>query len=197
VKDFEAIALIADTPAGAIAGRASLPANNLKELIAWLKENPDKRTMGSVGVAGPSDLSATVFQQAHRHELSARAVSRRRSVVAGISSAGQIDMGLFSGLGLLWNNCAPGPDQSLHRSSQTPDARPPPTFQRPDEAGRSRLLRHRLARPSGRRRALRRRSVAKLNAAVVQSLADPGLVKRFADLGQGHLAARAAIAGCV
>ena len=93
VKDFEPIALIADTPQG-IAGRASLPAKDLKELVAWLKESPGARTMGSVGVAGPSDLSAIVFQQ--RTGTSFQLVPYRGGApLLQDLVGGQIDMGLF------------------------------------------------------------------------------------------------------
>jgi tripartite-type tricarboxylate transporter receptor subunit TctC len=93
VKDFEPIALIADTPQG-IAGRASLPARDLKELVAWLKESPGARTMGSVGVAGPSDLSAIVFQQ--RTGTSFQLVPYRGGApLLQDLVGGQIDMGLF------------------------------------------------------------------------------------------------------
>ena len=59
VKDFEPVSLIADTPQWLIS-RKTLPANNVKELIAWLKAN--KATSGSVGVGGPTDLSALSFR---------------------------------------------------------------------------------------------------------------------------------------
>ena len=60
VKDFEPISLIADTPQWLIS-RKTLPANDVKELIAWLKGN--KATAGAVGVGGPTDLSALSFQK--------------------------------------------------------------------------------------------------------------------------------------
>ena len=60
VKDFEPVSLIADTPQWVIS-RKTLPANDVKELIAWLKAN--KATAGSVGVGGPTDLSALSFQK--------------------------------------------------------------------------------------------------------------------------------------
>ena len=57
VTDFEPLALIADTPQ-IVVTRTAFPANDLKELIAWLKANPDKGTSGAVGIGGPSDISA-------------------------------------------------------------------------------------------------------------------------------------------
>jgi tripartite-type tricarboxylate transporter receptor subunit TctC len=62
VKDFEPVALIADTPQAIIA-RKTFPANDLPGMIAWLKANPDKGTSGAVGVGGPSDVAAFQFQK--------------------------------------------------------------------------------------------------------------------------------------
>jgi tripartite-type tricarboxylate transporter receptor subunit TctC len=60
-KDFEPIALLADAPL-VILAKKDVPANNLKELIAWLKENPN-RSMGTVGVGSPVHLLGVLMQQ--------------------------------------------------------------------------------------------------------------------------------------
>ena len=62
VKDFEPVALIADCPQWIVA-RKTLPANDLKEFVAWLKANPGKGTSGQVGVGGP-EVTAIYFQKA-------------------------------------------------------------------------------------------------------------------------------------
>jgi len=62
VSDFEPIALLADAPL-LFLGKKDLPANSLKELIGWLKENPDKASMGSTGVGGPGHLLALLLQE--------------------------------------------------------------------------------------------------------------------------------------
>jgi tripartite-type tricarboxylate transporter receptor subunit TctC len=62
VKDFAPVALVADTPIWIIA-RKSLPANDLKSLIAWLKSQNGKATMGTVGVGGPTDVAARIFEK--------------------------------------------------------------------------------------------------------------------------------------
>ena len=62
VNDFEPISLIADCPIWLV-GRNTLPAKNLPELVAWLKENPDKATVGIAGVGGGSDVVGTYFQK--------------------------------------------------------------------------------------------------------------------------------------
>jgi len=62
VSDFEPIALLVDAPL-LFLGKKDLPANSLKELIGWLKENPDKASMGSTGVGGPGHLLALLLQE--------------------------------------------------------------------------------------------------------------------------------------
>ncbi len=63
LNDFEPVALLADTPMWLVA-RKDLPANNLKELIVWLKQHPGKALAGAVGVGGASDLDANYFENA-------------------------------------------------------------------------------------------------------------------------------------
>ena len=62
LKDFEPVALLAATPQLIVAKKA-MPASNLKELIAWLKENPDKASQGTSGVGGYSHLAGVFFQK--------------------------------------------------------------------------------------------------------------------------------------
>jgi len=61
VKDFEPIALIASNPQ-LIVAKSAVPANNLKELIAWLASNPSKASQGTAGVGSPSHISGLFFQ---------------------------------------------------------------------------------------------------------------------------------------
>jgi tripartite-type tricarboxylate transporter receptor subunit TctC len=63
MKDFEPIGLIATQPFFIVA-RKTMPANNLKELITWLRENGDKANEGNSGVGSPSHVGGILFQQA-------------------------------------------------------------------------------------------------------------------------------------
>ena len=60
LKDTEAVALLPSVPHWFIA-RKTLPANNLRELIAYMKDNAGKVTAGSVGVAGSSAICSYYF----------------------------------------------------------------------------------------------------------------------------------------
>jgi tripartite-type tricarboxylate transporter receptor subunit TctC len=62
VKDFEPVLLLADAPLLFVASKA-VPANNLKEFIDWLKLNPDKSSMGTVGAGSPGQLLGLLLQK--------------------------------------------------------------------------------------------------------------------------------------
>jgi tripartite-type tricarboxylate transporter receptor subunit TctC len=61
-KDFEPVALLPANPYVVVA-RKSLPANDLKELIAWLRANPDKASQGTGGVGSGQHISGVYFQK--------------------------------------------------------------------------------------------------------------------------------------
>ena len=63
VKDFEPVGLISTQPFLVVA-RKTMPANNLKDLIAWLKANQDKASQGNSGVGTPSHVGGLMFQNA-------------------------------------------------------------------------------------------------------------------------------------
>src|SRR5262245_48751042 len=82
VKDFEPVSLVADCPWWIVA-RQALPAKDLTELVAWLKENPGKGTVGIVDVGSGADVLGTYFQQKHGHPLPVRTLPRRRADDSG------------------------------------------------------------------------------------------------------------------
>jgi tripartite-type tricarboxylate transporter receptor subunit TctC len=61
-KDLDPVSLLPVEP-NVIVARKGFPPNNLNELIAWLKQNPDAATAGTSGVGGPSHMSAIFFEQ--------------------------------------------------------------------------------------------------------------------------------------
>src|SRR5262245_7793601 len=60
--DLDPIIQIASEPM-MIVGKKAFPATNLKELIAWLKANPDKASVGIPGVGGTGHLTGLAFQK--------------------------------------------------------------------------------------------------------------------------------------
>src|SRR6202046_4363715 len=62
LKDLEPVIYIGSEPL-LIAGRKSLPADDLKGLIAYLKANPDKASVGVAGVGAAGHLAGISFQK--------------------------------------------------------------------------------------------------------------------------------------
>jgi tripartite-type tricarboxylate transporter receptor subunit TctC len=60
--DFAPIALIGSSPL-VICARQNMPANSLKELIAWLKANPDKTSQGTNGPGSIMHVAGIFFQK--------------------------------------------------------------------------------------------------------------------------------------
>jgi tripartite-type tricarboxylate transporter receptor subunit TctC len=62
LKDLEPIILIGSEPL-LIVGKKGLPADDLKGLIAWLKDNPGKASVGIAGVGATGHLTGISFQK--------------------------------------------------------------------------------------------------------------------------------------
>jgi tripartite-type tricarboxylate transporter receptor subunit TctC len=62
VQDFESIALLRSAPY-LILSSLAIPANDLQGLIAWLKAYPDKASAGSNGPGSPQQVSGLLFQK--------------------------------------------------------------------------------------------------------------------------------------
>jgi len=61
LKDFEPVSLLTFAPM-IIVGKEALPAEDAKELIAWLKANPDKASAASVGAGSALHVCGLYFQ---------------------------------------------------------------------------------------------------------------------------------------
>ena len=184
LHDFEPIALLAITPQLIIA-RKNFPANSVKELIEWLRANPDKASAATVGAAGGAQVTAVYFQQATgtrfafvpyrggapaMQDLIAGSPSPSSAQTAATKAAnaiGQVRNGTIKSYAVLTKD----------RWSALPDV---PSI---DEAGVPSLYVsywHGLWAPKGTPKDI----VGKLNAAVVNALADATVRQRFADIGQ-------------
>jgi len=179
VKAFDPIALIADTPQAIIA-RKTFPADDLKGLIAWLKANPDKGTSGAVGVGGPSDIAAYLFQKQTGTRLQVVPYRGGGPLLTDLVG-GQIDVNfgqVSTYIGAVRNNQLKAlAMMSKQRWWGAPEI---PTV---DEAGVPGLYGsywHGMWVPKGTPKEV----IARLNAAVVATLADPVVQRRFRDFGQ-------------
>jgi tripartite-type tricarboxylate transporter receptor subunit TctC len=179
LKDFEPVALIATVQLLIVAKKA-LPANDLKELIAWLRANPDKASQGTGGRGNVSHLAALFFQRETGTRLG---FVPYRGAGAAINDlvAGHIDMMID-----LAPNSLPHVRAGTIKAYAVTAAKRltvAPEIPTVDEAGlpgfHMRVWQAVWA-PKGTPKAV----VAKLNTAVVAALGDPGVRSRLADLGQ-------------
>jgi tripartite-type tricarboxylate transporter receptor subunit TctC len=179
LHDFEPIALLAVTPQLIIA-RKNFPASSVKELVAWLKANPDRATAATVGAAGGAQVTAMYFQQAtgtrfafvpYRGGAPAMQdlVSGQVDIMfdQGANAIGQVRNGAIRSYAVL----------NKERWSALPEI---PSI---DEAGVPSLYVsywHGLWAPKGTPRDI----IGKLNGAVAGALTDPTVRQRFAEIGQ-------------
>jgi tripartite-type tricarboxylate transporter receptor subunit TctC len=179
LKDFEAIALLTIAPM-ALYGRIGLPGSNLQELVAWMKDNPDKLSFGSVGVGGPARVWAADFQNKIGTRL--QFVPYRGAVAAAQDLAGgQIDLSAGEGTNAL-NLSRSGKVKiyAILTEQRWPVAPDVPTLAETGVPGLDMPFWHGLWAPRGTPPDV----IAKLNAAVVRALADPTVRSRFAQSGQ-------------
>jgi tripartite-type tricarboxylate transporter receptor subunit TctC len=179
IGDFEPVALIANQPF-LIDSRKALPAKDLKELIAWLKANPDKATEGNSGIGTPSHIAGILLQ----NTLGIRwQMVPYRS--AGLSMqdlvAGQIDILLDTpAVSLPQVNGGSIKAYAVTAKSRLAVAPEIPTV---DEAGLPGFyfsFWHAIWVPKNTPKPV----IAKLNEAVVNALADPTVRKRLTDIAQ-------------
>jgi tripartite-type tricarboxylate transporter receptor subunit TctC len=179
VADFQPLALIADTPQTIVA-RASFPANDLKEMIAWLNAHPGKATVGVVGVGGPSDITVFQFQKLTGTSLQLVPYRGGAPLLQDLV-AGQIDFNFGQAstyLGAVRNGQLKAlAVQSRQRWVIAPEI---PTVDEGGVPGLYGSYWHGMWLPKDTPKDV----VATLNAAVVKALADPAVRQRFNDMGQ-------------
>jgi tripartite-type tricarboxylate transporter receptor subunit TctC len=179
MADLEPIALIATQPF-MIEARKTLPAADLKGLIGWLKANADKATEGNSGIGSPSHVAGLLFQNTigvHFQMVPYRS--------AGLSMqdlvAGQIDV-LLDTPAVSMSQVNAG---TLKAYAVTAKSRLAvvPNIPTTDEAGLPGFyfsFWHAFWAPKNTPKSI----IDKLNAAVVNALADPTLRKRLIDIAQ-------------
>lgn len=175
--DLAPISLLPSEPLMIVA-RQTMPATTLKELIEWLRRNPEKASVGTSGVGGPSHVGGLLFQRATgtRFQLVPyRGAGPAMQDLVG----GQVDM-MISGASVALPQVRTGSIKAYaiaarQRSSAAPDV---PTA---DEAGLPEFyvsVWHGMWAPKDTPHEV----IAKLNAAIRDALARPAIRNRFAEL---------------
>ena len=68
LEDFEYLGMVNDVPMTLI-GRPTLPANNYKELAAWIAQNKNSVNLGNAGLGAASHLCGLLFQSAIKIDM--------------------------------------------------------------------------------------------------------------------------------
>jgi tripartite-type tricarboxylate transporter receptor subunit TctC len=179
LNDLEPVSLVATNPI-LIVSRKNLPANNLNELVVWLKAHPNQATHGAGGVGTPAHVAGELFQQMTGTKF--QFVPYRGAAPAMQDLvAGQIDL-MFDQFANALPQVRAGTIKvyavtAKERSALAPDL---PTV---DEAGLQGLyvdVWHALWVPKGTPREI----INKLNSAVLDALSDPRVRQRFGEIGQ-------------
>ena len=179
LKDFEPLTLLTDAPFF-LAGKKTMPANNLKELIAWMRANPGKTTFGNGGNGSISHLTGVLFLNLTK--TTAQIVPYRGNAPAMQDLvAGQIDVMIadpVTGVPQVRSGNIKGYAVTAKtRLSTAPDI---PTADEAGMPGYHVSLWHGLWLPKGVPAPI----AAKLQAAAVEALADSTARAKLAALGQ-------------
>jgi tripartite-type tricarboxylate transporter receptor subunit TctC len=178
LTDFEPVSMLSTAPLWII-GRNNLPAKDVKELIAWLKANPDKASAATTGLGSGIHMCLVYFQNMTGTKFPL-APYRGAAPLMQDLLAGQIDLSCPEA-GQTLPQYRAGTIKAYavltgKRWFAAPDV---PTI---DEAGVPGLhfpFWHGLWAPKGTPKDV----IAKLNAAAVEALADAGVRQRFNELG--------------
>jgi len=179
LKDFQPVALIANNPQ-LIVSKLAVPAKDLKELIGWVKANQSSMSIGLGGIGTPGHLTAVYFQNIIGTQV--QMVPYRGAAPAMQDLvAGHIDV-MFDQASNSLPQVRGGKIRAYAVTAATrlPAAPDVPTV---DEAGLPGLylgVWHGLWLPRGAPKEV----VDRLDAAVVETLADDAVRARLADLGQ-------------
>ena len=178
LADLDPVVLLPSNPM-VMVSRNSLPAKSLQELLTWLKANPDKATAGTAGAGSGSHIGGVYLQNLTGLRL--QFVPYRGTAPALTDLvAGQIDIIVDQASNSMQQirtgNIRAYAITDRKRLSAAPDI---PTVDEAGLPGFYMTLWNGLWVPKG----TPREAVTRLNAAVVEALADPAVKQRLVDLG--------------
>ena len=179
VSDFEPIGLVATNPQ-VIVSRNDVPAKDLNGLVAHVKANPGKVSYGTGGPGTPSHVMAVYFGTQVGSPLNIVHYKGAGPAMQDVI-AGHVDLSFdqaATAIGLVKAGRVRGYAVTAKaRLASAPDI---PTVDEAGLPGFYMSIWHALWVPRGTPREV----TAKLNEALREALADPGVRKRLADMGQ-------------
>jgi tripartite-type tricarboxylate transporter receptor subunit TctC len=179
LTDFEPVAMIATNPQVIISNNA-VPAKNLKELIAWINANQQKALMGTGGIGGASHMAAVYF--GNRIGVKFQFIPYKGGAPAlAALLGGEINL-YVTQVSNIAGHVKAGKVRAYAVTSPTRQAAAPdiPTVDEAGLPGMHTAIWHGIWLPKGTPKDV----VMKLNGAIIETLNDPVIKQRFAELGQ-------------
>jgi tripartite-type tricarboxylate transporter receptor subunit TctC len=178
LTDLEPVAMLPSNPM-VIVSKNDVPAKTLKEFIAWVKHNSGKISAGTAGAGSGSHIGGAYFENITGAKLQF-VPYRGTGPALNDLIAGQIDMMIDQTSNSI-NQIRAGKIRAFAVTDQkrVATASDIPTVDEVGLPGFYMTLWSGMWVPKGTPKA----AVAKLNAAVVEALADPAVRERFAQLG--------------
>ena len=179
MKDLEPVALLTTSPLWVI-GRNTLPGSSLQDVVAWLKANPDKASVATIGTGSPAHVWAVFFQEqtGTRFQL-----VPYRGAAPAIQDmiAGRIDLASLEASSTL-PYVKSGQIKAFAMLTKSRWAAAPdvPTTAECGLPGLEMPYWNGLWVP----KATPKEIIARLNSAVVETLADPAVRQRLIEMGQ-------------
>jgi tripartite-type tricarboxylate transporter receptor subunit TctC len=179
-SDFDYVGMINDVPMTLI-GKPSLPANNFKELSAWVTANKGKINLGNAGVGSASHLCGLLYQNAVQVDMTTVPYKGTAPAMTDLMG-GQIDLMCDQ----TTNTTSQIEGKKVHAYAVTTAKRLTtaalkdlPTMQESGLKGFEVTIWHGLYAPKGTPADIQ----AKLNAALKAALKDPEFIKKQEGLG--------------
>jgi len=178
IRDFEPIARLASNPM-LVVSKNAVPAQDLKQLVAWLKSNAGKVSAGTAGAGSGTHIAGVYFQKVTGAELQFIPYRGSGPALQDLV-AGQIDLIVDQAS----NSAQQVRDGKIRAYAVTSPYRLPslPELPTATDAGFPGLdisIWYGLWAPRGTPKDI----VTKLNAAATGALADDNVRRRFAELG--------------
>jgi tripartite-type tricarboxylate transporter receptor subunit TctC len=178
VLESEPVSLISATPL-MIVGKNGLPPKNGKELIAWLKANPGKASAATVGAGSAAHVCLLYFQQGTGTHFQLVPYRGGAPVMQDLVG-GQIDLFCAEASQTLsFLRAGTMKAFAVMSKERWPAAPEVPTMDEVGAPGLNISFWNGLWAPKGTPKEV----VAKLDAAVVDALADPAVRQRLTELG--------------
>ena len=177
-RDYDLLSVAVRTP-NALVTRANFPANNVQELIEYLKKNPDRVSFASSGTGSSDHLTAALFWQ--KTGTTGIHVPYKGGSAAHLDLiAGNCDVS-FQNLGSITNHVKGGKMKILAITADKRDASVPnvPTMAEAGVPGLEVFSWQAFVAPKG----LPQNVKDRLQPALIAAIKHPDVVKKFAEMG--------------